>query len=259
MVFKLLGTGAGIGVPSFFCNCTACIEAKGDPKWRRSRSSALIDTGKELVLIDASPDLRSQLIRERISKIDCIFMTHWHYDHFAGLGELEYYVRLEKKEPIPLFLPLSAEREFRLAFPFLEDVYAVDFWCYGQAHTFSELKITPLPAVHGTQTAGFICEGTKRLAYFPDTARLSSDVAKELRGVDYWIGDATFNGRNWMEHSHMNIEQMIEQGHEIDAVQIIPTHMSMHYDTPITSKKLLAAFKSHKNVTLSYDGMVIEI
>lgn len=258
MIFKLLGTSAGAGVPAYYCSCKACREAIDDPQWARGRSGAFIDTGAEQILIDASPDLRCQLQRENISNIDHVFMTHWHYDHFGGLGDLEYYVRLHRGEAIPIYLPASAEDQWRAAYPFLEDVLTVHIWKFGQTYSFTDLSITPLPARHGTETAGFLCESSKSIAYFPDTAGLPPEVEARLRGVDYWVGDATFHGDNWYEHTHMNWRQMIEWGRRIEARQIVPVHMSMHYSEPVTNRELLKEFSAFSRILLSYDGMELE-
>ena len=84
--FILLGTGAGPGTPSFFCDCAGCREARENPELARTRSGALLRTAQAQLLIDASPDLRHQLGKERPDSIDAVLMTHWHYDHFGGLG-----------------------------------------------------------------------------------------------------------------------------------------------------------------------------
>ena len=95
-----LGTGAGCGVPSFFCDCKACQEAQSEPRYRRTRCSVAIQ-GEMTTLIDTPAELRMQLIREGIDQIDQLLMTHWHYDHSSGLGDLEFYVRLKRGEAIP--------------------------------------------------------------------------------------------------------------------------------------------------------------
>ena len=80
-----LGSSGGIQIPAFFCSCEVCEAARRDPSQRRTRASlALI--GREITLIDATPDLEFQLEREGIRQVHRIFITHWHYDHVWGLG-----------------------------------------------------------------------------------------------------------------------------------------------------------------------------
>jgi phosphoribosyl 1,2-cyclic phosphate phosphodiesterase len=257
-VFKILGSGAGPGAPSFFCDCIGCREARETPVFARTRSGALIATGHQNILLDTPPDLRAQLVRERISSIDQIFLTHWHYDHFGGLGELEYYVKLKRKEPIPLYLPPSALLQFESAFPDLREVFAVTPWKFGQDYHFDDISLTPLPANHGIETAGFLVgSARKKLAYFPDTAGLPAETALQVEGVDWLVCDATFHGDNWFPESHMNVEQAIELGHLVKARSTVLTHMSIHYSQPVSAEDLQDSIAQHRHVLAAYDGMTL--
>jgi len=82
-----LGSSGAIQVPSFHCLCTVCEAARRDPQQRRTRASLGL-LGRETTLIDASPDLEFQLERQMIRRVDRIFITHWHFDHIAGLAAL---------------------------------------------------------------------------------------------------------------------------------------------------------------------------
>ncbi|MFA6807640.1 MAG: MBL fold metallo-hydrolase [Eubacteriales bacterium] len=257
--FKLLGTGAGPGVPAFYCDCIACQEARENPSFARTRSGALIDTGKERILIDASPDIRSQLIKERIDSLSCIFLTHWHYDHFGGLGDLEFYVRLKRKKPLKLYLPPSAVDLFQNAYPFLQDVFEVIPWQFDFSYKFTDLELILLSANHGIETAGIWLKAKEELAYFSDTCGLPDDSAKKINEIDHLVCDATFYGENWYPNSHMSIEQAIEFGEEVKARNIVLTHLAMHYSKAITVRQLEEEIKQKDNVELAYDGMVINI
>lgn len=256
--FKILGSGAGPGAPSFFCDCTGCREALAAPTFSRTRSSAFLSTENRRILLDTSPDLRSQLIRERIADVDQVFLTHWHYDHFGGLGELEYYVKLQRRQPIPLHLPPSAVKRFTSAFPELHEVFDVTPWEFGQTYPLDDLTLTPLPARHSVETAGFLLQsGRKRLAYFPDTAGLPPETAERVAGVDWLICDATFHGENWFPQSHMSVREAIELGRAVQAHTTVLTHLSVHYSQPVTAKELHAAIAPHQGVVAAYDGMTV--
>lgn len=256
---KLLGTGAGPGVPAFYCDCIACKEAKEKPQLARTRSGAVIDTGEERILIDASPDLRSQLLKEQIKSLDYLFITHWHYDHFGGIGDLEFYIKLSRKQPLRLFLPPSAVDEFQSAYPFLNDVFEIGTWEFERSYQFGEAKLTVLPARHSIQTAGILLEAEKRVAYFTDTSGLPESTAEKIQSVDTLICDATFHGENWYPHSHMSIEEAIELGHKVKAEQTILTHLAMHYSSPTTVAQIEEELRSYPNVSVAYDGMVIKL
>lgn len=256
--FKLLGTGAGPGVPAFYCNCAACLEARANPDLARTRSGALIDSGKGNILVDASPDLRTQLIKEQIKTVDYVFLTHWHYDHFGGLGDLEFYVKLCRREPVKLFFPPHALDDFKKAYPFLLDVFELIPWQFEEVYRFGKVMLTPLPANHGIETAGILLEADQRIAYFTDTSGLPEATARRLEGIDCLVCDATFYGENWYPQSHMNMEEAIELGRKIKAKKIILTHLAMHYSIPVTVSDLREKYCHGEGVSLAYDGMVIE-
>ena len=256
----ILGSGAGPGAPSFFCDCKGCVEAREKPAAARTRSGAIVSTAGQNILLDTPPDLRAQLVREKISVIDQVFLTHWHYDHFGGLGELEYYVKLKRKEPIPLYLPPTAVEQFRRAFPDLEEIFAVTAWNFDEAYVFDNLSITPLLANHSVETAGFlVTSATNRLAYFPDTAGLPDATARGVEGVDWLICDATFHGDNWFPHSHMSAQEAIEMGRKVNARHTVLTHMSIHYSQPVTTLELHETVSGHPGVIAAYDGMKISL
>ncbi len=95
MKFIILGCGSSMGVPrpdGFFGNC--------DPKNKknyRTRCSALIKTSSENLLIDTSPDLRNQLLRHKIKKINRVFYSHMHADQTHGINDLRTFFINNKK------------------------------------------------------------------------------------------------------------------------------------------------------------------
>lgn len=256
----LLGTGAGPGVPSFFCSCPGCREAWQKNEYSRTRSGAALKTGERTLLIDASPDLRAQLVREKISVVDGVFLTHWHYDHYAGLGELEYYVKLERRERLPLYLPPSAVQQFNGAFPNLAEVYSLIPWQFFNGYDFDGIALTPLPANHGVETAGLLVEsGGSRVAYFTDTAGLPESSAEKVCGVDLLICDATFYGENWFPESHMSVDEAIELGKSVGAERTILTHLSIHYSRAVTTEELEEELAEYPNVGVARDGLRLEL
>ncbi len=159
-----LGTAAGCGVPSFFCGCAACQEAAAQPNFFRSRSSLLIQ-GEKNTLIDAPPDLRAQLIRERLDEIDHFFLTHWHFDHSGGLGELEFYVRVKRQETITAYMTAETEDWLKTSYWFLQDCLSIQVMDTGWQVEADNLQYTALKVSHTPGTIGLLIETPDGASY----------------------------------------------------------------------------------------------
>ena len=88
MKFIILGCGSSMGVPrtdGFFGKCDP-----KNPKNYRSRCSALIQTNNETVIIDTSPDLRQQLINNKVKNVNKVFYSHMHADQTHGINDLSF-------------------------------------------------------------------------------------------------------------------------------------------------------------------------
>lgn len=86
MQLRFLGTGTSMGVPVIGCDCAVCTSA--DPRNRRTRTSALLRSGDQTILIDAGPDFRAQALAAGLRSLDAVLLTHSHFDHTAGLDDL---------------------------------------------------------------------------------------------------------------------------------------------------------------------------
>jgi phosphoribosyl 1,2-cyclic phosphate phosphodiesterase len=256
MDFVFLGTGAGCGVPAFYCGCKACQEALNNSHFRRTRC-AIVLTGEENLLIDAPPELSTQLSREDVKKIDYFALTHSHYDHIGGLGDLEFYVRLHRNKALPAVMSHETWMQLQTIFGSVAECLDVKLIEPSQVATFGEVHITALEAAHSSGTLGFLIEhnGTC-IAYMPDTGSLPAKTWERLHGIDYLILDATFWGRNWYPGQHLSFDEAIAIGRELEVQSLYLTHLSMHYDTPVTNQELEEALKPYqKQVHLAYDGL----
>jgi phosphoribosyl 1,2-cyclic phosphate phosphodiesterase len=256
-----LGTGAGSGVPSFFCGCAACQEARANPPYRRTRCAVLVQ-GHENTLIDAPPDLHLQLLRERIDQIDAFVLTHGHYDHSGGLGELEFYVRVERQEAIPAYMSPGSRDWLHTTYGFLEDCFSIQTVDTGWQFELDGVNYSGLEVTHAPGTLGFLMETAygRRIAYIPDTGPLPASTQEKLTSVDALILGATFWGRNGMPEDHLSAAEAVQIGLGLHVKELYLTHVSMHYDAPVTNQELEAYLRSFGNhIHLAYDGLCIEI
>jgi phosphoribosyl 1,2-cyclic phosphate phosphodiesterase len=260
-LLTFLGTGAGCGVPSFFCGCAACQEAAAQPRYHRTRCAVLV-RGHRNTLIDAPPDLRAQLLREQIDQIDHFVLTHSHYDHTGGLGELEFYVRVKRGEAIPAYLTPASQEWLQSAYSFMADCLFVQTVEAGWQFELDGVTYTGLEVTHAPGTLGLLMETAsgRRTAYIPDTGPLPVSTQGLLRGIDTLILGATFWGRNWMPEDHLSVEEAVRIGLDLKPKELYLTHLSMHHDTPVTNQELEAYLRNFgEHLHLAYDGMCIGI
>ena len=258
-VLTFLGTGAGCGVPAFFCECPACEEARRDPRARRGDCGVLVRNERTL-LLDTPPDLRHQLEREGVRTIDRVLWTHAHFDHLGGLGELEYMVRLVTGAPLPCAASPAARAGILAEFHYLDDILDFRELAPFEELAFDNIRYTALPVTHAPGTYGYLMEGPsgRRTFYASDTGVLPPETAERVRGADALIMDATFWGRNWSPGAHHSVQETIEEGLALGAGTIYLTHLAMHYDTPITLAELEARLEPYDGrVRCAADGLTI--
>lgn len=258
--FTFMGTGAGCGVPAFFCDCAACREALENPRARRGDCGAMV-RGEKTLLIDTPPDLRHQLLREKVRRIDELLYTHAHFDHLGGLGELEYLVQLVQKEPLAVYGSAEALAGVRAEFHYMT-------YCLDQhevppfaEHCFDGVRYTALPVTHAPGTFGYLVEtASTRLFYASDTGPLPAETAERVRGVDIMALDATFWKRNWSPRDHHSVQECIEESLDLDVGTLYLTHLAMHYDEPVTLAQLEEYLQPYKGrVQAAYDGLALDL
>src|ERR1700722_20102966 len=82
----VLGSGTSVGVPTIGCHCAVCTST--DPRDNRLRPSVLVSYGDSNVLIDTTPDFRTQALRAQITHLSAVLFTHSHADHMMGLDDV---------------------------------------------------------------------------------------------------------------------------------------------------------------------------
>src|SRR2546426_2798246 len=113
-----LGTGTSFGVPQIGCNCPTCTSA--DPRDRRTRTGALIDTQGKRLLIDTPPELRLQLVAVGVDHVDAILFTHAHADHVHGIDDLRA-LSVRQGAMLPAYGSRATMAELVAKFPYIFD------------------------------------------------------------------------------------------------------------------------------------------
>src|SRR6185295_1403750 len=111
----LLGTGTSVGVPMIGCGCAVCRSE--NPRNKRTRCSAVLGLPGGNLLIDTSPDVREQLLREQIGIVHSVLYTHEHADHVFGLDDLRM-MQFYLGGPVPLYCEPRVEDRIRKSYDY---------------------------------------------------------------------------------------------------------------------------------------------
>src|SRR6266567_2589738 len=118
--FKItvLGSGTSVGVPTIGCHCDVCTSK--DSRDKRLRPSILVSYENRNVLIDTTPDLRTQALRARIERLDAVIFTHSHADHLMGLDDVRPF-NFRQKGQIPIFAAPDTMAAIQRCFQYIFD------------------------------------------------------------------------------------------------------------------------------------------
>jgi len=253
--FIILGSGSSMGVPradGYSGNCNL-----NNIKNFRTRCSALIKFEDNNILIDTSPDLRSQLLKNKIKSIDKVFFTHPHADQTHGINDLRPFY-LINKNAIPVFADKETSKYLISTFNY----------CFKSTHgypptlTINKLKkrhilrnknrkitIESIPVKHGKIES--ICYLiNNKLAYASDISLFYKKDYKKLTKLNYLIIDCLWYKTHY---SHFNLDQVLDLVKILLPKKTILTnmHSDLDYDQLIN--------KLPKNIIPGFDGMTVNL
>src|SRR5215831_15087847 len=111
----VLGSGTSVGVPTIGCHCAVCTSE--DPRNNRLRPSILVSYEGRNVLIDTTPDLRTQALRAGLRRLDAVVFTHAHADHIMGLDDVRPF-NFRQRDRIPIFAAPDTMNAIQRSFPY---------------------------------------------------------------------------------------------------------------------------------------------
>jgi phosphoribosyl 1,2-cyclic phosphate phosphodiesterase len=218
--------------------------------------------GQEMTLIDASPDLEFQLEREGIRQIDRIFLTHWHFDHVAGLGALHEPSSIEKWPRIELYLPHQLAYHFDQELSYLKSQFDLFPIAPGDRWEFPDAAWEVVKTDHTDHSVGFVVRARKKFAYLVDGITPPPETLARLQDLDFVILEATMDELD-EEWKNLTLEQAMACWERIAAQECILTHLSCHR---WKKGQLLAGLSyeerrqyetNHPGLRFAYDGMAI--
>ncbi len=249
--FTILGCGSSLGSP-WITNFSAKL--KKNSKNLRTRCCAHIQKGNLSILIDTSPDIKSQFLKNKINSLDAIIYTHEHADQTTGIFEMRPFFWKNKKK-IPVYGSKRTVKEIKKTYKF----------CFTPKHGYKpimkanvvskkfkitknkfQLSIEPLEVTHGLiKATGYLFDN---IAYISDCNKISKKISKKLINLDYLIIDCL---RIHKHPSHFNFDDAMKFINQVKPKKTILTNLHIDLDYFVLKKKL------PKNIIPAYDGLSI--
>lgn len=257
MRLTFLGTGTSFGVPQIGCDCAVCRSE--DPRDRRTRSGALLETDSGTILLDTPPELRLQLLAAGVAKVDAVLYTHEHADHINGIDDLRIF-SVRRRDPLPIYGPQETLDRLRNSFNYIFDdavrpyegtskprltMHAVE---PGRPLRVAGVETLPLAFEHGHLRVFGYRFGP--LAYITDVKAIPDAERERLQGLDVLVLNALW----WRPHpTHLSIGEAVQTAIDLGARRTYLTHL-----THETGHQALAA-DLPAGVFPAYDGLTVEI
>ena len=247
-----LGTGTSHGIPVIGCGCDTCTSE--DPRNARTRCAVAFGLPEGNLLIDAPPELRLQLVRERIGVIHAVAFTHAHADHLFGLDDLRIFPRYLGHE-VPIYCRNDVEARIRRSFDYAFDPAVQAYPAGGIPKlTFQSIDsvpfqvlgahVIPIPLEHGC----YECLGFRvgNVAYCTDVKIIPTTSLAFLSDLDVLVLDCL---RDEEHVSHMNFDEAMATIAELRPKRTFLTHLCHHLEHQATTRRL------PPGVELAYDGL----
>ncbi len=255
MKVNVMGSGSSFGTPAAGGFWGACDP--NEPKNERSRASILIESGQTTLLVDTTPDLRFQMNKFKVQKLDGILLSHAHSDHINGADDLRP-ISFHRKQPIDVFANEETLAEVGRRWPYvfkaINPAYYSSFCTAhvvkpGEQRQIGDIKFDIFEQDHTVMKSLGFRFGD--LAYSVDVADLDEAALTALEGVKIWLVDANAYHRETIG-THANLKRVMEW---VDRLKPEMTYLTV-LSSQMDYQTLCAELPPH--IRPAYDGMIIE-
>lgn len=254
MRVTFLGTGTSTGVPVVGCRCRVCTS--NDPRNQRLRQSVAIESQGKHFLIDTTPDLRLQLLRHPIPRLDFILYTHSHSDHLMGLDDIRPF-NFRLRQSIHAYANPMTAKAIHRAFGYIWDDQSqigggkpqLELHEVDGPFTHDGIEIVPIPVTHGDWTILGFRIGP--FAYITDTNGVPPSSIALLEGIEVLALDGL---RGAPRHpTHFTIGEAVECAQRIGARMTYLIHLTHDVEHTEVDATL------PEGVRLAWDGLELEL
>jgi len=228
---RILGCGTSTGVPKIGNDWGLCDP--NEPRNSRLRTSILVESGVERILVDCGPDLRQQLLSADVGGLAGVIVTHAHGDHCHGIDELRPVAQAIGR-PVPLYGRAGVLDELQQRFTYAfeqSDMYRpiVEAFELGKKLVFGKCRVTFADQAHGrTSSLGLrFDEDDVSVGYAIDFNELNSEMTALYENVDVWIADCLTREPH---PTHMNLDAVLTAARDLRVGQLYLVHMGNGLD-----------------------------
>jgi phosphoribosyl 1,2-cyclic phosphate phosphodiesterase len=228
---RILGCGTSTGVPKIGNDWGLCDPA--EPRNARLRTSIMVESAGEHMLVDCGPDLRQQLLAANVSSLNGVIVTHVHGDHCHGIDELRP-VSQATGGPVPLYGRVDVLKELKLRFAYVFNSRGFyrpicDARELPDELSLGSAKVRFVDQPHGDLTSLGLRfdDGRGSVGYAIDFNKMSDDMAALYQGVDVWIADCLTRKPH---PTHMHLEGVLAAARDLRVGQLYLVHMGNGLD-----------------------------
>lgn len=207
------------------CDCIVC--SSKNEKDKRLRSSILVQSEKTTLVVDTTPDFRTQMLRENVKKLDAVLFTHPHKDHIAGLDDIRAYNFFQHK-PMDVYANLLTQEALKREFyyVFSEKKYpgmpAINLHTLtDQPFLVNDIPVIPILVYHlNMPVLGFRFGD---FTYITDANRIENEEKEKIKGSRILV----VNALRKKEHiSHFTLQEAVNLVNELEIPTAYFTHIS---------------------------------
>ena len=257
MRLTFLGTGTSFGIPQIGCSCAVCMSS--DPRDRRNRSGAVVQTAGATLLIDTPTELRLAMLAAGIRSVDAVLYTHEHADHVHGIDDLRA-LSGKGRGQLPIYGSAATLDLLRRKFDYIFDPLArpipgssrpdvtATVLEPGVETVVAGVPVLPLQFSHGPSTVLGFRFGP--LAYLTDVREVPGPARAALGGLEVLVLNALFHRPH---PTHLSVPEAVETARAVGARRTYLTHL-----THETGHAALLA-ELPPGIEPACDGLVVEV